>query len=71
MTFFYKNYSVQVKFDLYAVNFRRYAEVRYFLFFVIIFANLIVSFSVIAKSLLAKINILSVYISIMLNKLKL
>ena len=44
------------------LNFRKCARVRYFLFFIIIFADLIASFPMLAKLLSAKINALSVYI---------
>lgn len=51
------------------LNFKRYVKVKYFLFFMIIFGNLIASSLALAKLLLTKINISLVYILIIFNKL--
>lgn len=48
-------------------NFRDCAELKYFLFFITIFADLIASSSMLAKLLLTKINILLIYISMIPN----
>lgn len=49
------------------LNFRERAEIKYSLSFVIIFADLIVFFSMLAKLLFAKINVSLIYIPIILN----
>ena len=53
------------------LNFRGCVKVKCFLFFIIIFTNLIPISLMLIKLLLAKINISSVYIPIILNIIKL
>ena len=52
------------------LNFRKCVEMKYSLFFIIIFVNLIITVLVLTKLLFAKINISSVYIPKILNDIK-